>query len=146
MPQTLSLHQCPACQSELTIVGLRCDPCDLRLEGRFEKAIPAANEFASLPDEDLHLLRIFVHCEGSIREMESALGVSYPTIKSRLSKLREKLKLSPPDSLTGVKVKPDAPRRLNSIAEVLAALETGEIDHAESLSLIKKLKTGKEPK
>ena len=59
---------------------LACDACDLRVEARF-----FGNEFAALSDEDLHFLRIFIHTEGRIRDMESALGVSYPTVKARLA-------------------------------------------------------------
>ena len=62
---------------------LRCADCGLEVSTRY-----AANEFAQLTDEQLHLLRIFVLCEGRIRDMESALGVSYPTVKARLAGLR----------------------------------------------------------
>lgn len=77
---------CPACSGVLRPAVLVCDRCQLKVEANF-----APNEFASLNGDDLHLLRIFVHCEGRIREMESALGVSYPTIKSRLAELKRKL-------------------------------------------------------
>jgi hypothetical protein len=81
---------CPSCQGPLRPVVLQCDECNLRVEGHFQR-----NEFASLGADDLHLLRIFIHTEGRIRDMEAALGLSYPTIKSRLAGLRAKL--SPPD-------------------------------------------------
>lgn len=77
---------CPACGVAMEPVALGCEECGLRLEGRFE-----GNEFARLGEEDLHFLRIFVHCEGRIRDMESALGVSYPTIKARLAGLKAAL-------------------------------------------------------
>jgi len=140
MSATHRFHHCPTCQSELTITAVSCRPCDLRLEGQFTWEHRPGNEFALLPDEDLHFLRIFVHCEGSIREMESALGVSYPTIKSRLAKLREKLTVAPSA------IPEKSHRRPKTIAEVLSALEEKEIDHAESLRLIKELKSGKEQK
>lgn len=68
--------------------------------------------------------------------MESALGLSYPTIKSRLANLKKRLALdgeiSPVDAATVVEFK--------TVGDVLTALEQGEITHAESLKLIKKLK------
>jgi hypothetical protein len=67
-------------------VRVKCDSCDLVVSGRF-----GLNEFAGLGEEDLHFLRIFVLCEGRIREMESAMGVSYPTIKARMGRLKETL-------------------------------------------------------
>lgn len=148
MSQTHRLHHCPTCRAELTISSLTCRPCDLHLEGQFTWEHRADNEFANLADEDLHLLRIFVHCEGSIREMESALGVSYPTIKSRLAKLRDKLTIAlqtSPVNGPGNDL-PKPAHRLKTIAEVLSALEAKEINHEESLQLIKEIKSGKEPK
>jgi hypothetical protein len=65
---------------------LHCADCGLDVTTRY-----AGNEFADLDADDLHLLRIFVVCEGRIRDMESALGVSYPTVKSRLAALRGRL-------------------------------------------------------
>jgi len=74
---------CPACEGRLYPKLLRCADCGLEVSTRY-----AGNEFAELTDEQLHLLRIFVLCEGRIRDMEAALGVSYPTVKARLASLR----------------------------------------------------------
>lgn len=137
--------QCPTCHSPLTIAALECEPCEIRIEGRFHQASTVANEFSSLSGDDLHLLRIFVHCEGSIRDMESALGISYPTIKSRLAKLRERL-TSTHESSFPAKQDPPPRRRLKSISDVLAALEAEEISHSESVKLIKEIKSGRETK
>ena len=76
--------------------------------------------------------------------MESALGVSYPTIKSRLAKLRETLKPIPSGTKGAPKDK--SARRFKSISDVLSALEGKEIDHTESLRLIREIKSGKEPR
>jgi hypothetical protein len=76
---------------------LACEPCGLRLEGRFEAGSTSGasgNEFAQLGPDELHLLRIFVHCEGSIRDMEAALGISYPTVKSRVAALKLRLEMA----------------------------------------------------
>lgn len=144
------IHECPSCKGTLSLRKLVCHSCDLTLEGPFAPRDvsghvsgdvashrPAAtNEFASLPDEDLHLLRIFVHCEGSIREMESALGLSYPTIKARLAKLRESLKAAAP----AAKPTPQPTTPLNSVEKVLDALERGEITASESIQHIRRIR------
>lgn len=144
------IHECPSCKGTLSLRKLVCHSCDLTLEGPFAPRDvsghvsgdvashrPAAtNEFASLPDEDLHLLRIFVHCEGSIREMESALGLSYPTIKARLAKLRESLKAAAP----AAKPTPKPTTPLNSVEKVLDALERGEITASESIQHIRRIR------
>jgi hypothetical protein len=77
---------CPACQVALQPKLLVCPACDIKVEGPFQ-----LNEFATLGSDDLHFLRIFVRSEGRIRDMESALGLSYPTIRTRLAALKRKL-------------------------------------------------------
>jgi hypothetical protein len=98
------------------------------VEGRF-----ARNEFASLSAEDLHFLRIFVHCEGRIREMESALGVSYPTIKGRMAKLKEALAMTPAT---------EAPPADDRTAAILRELDAGRITFEEAMKQIKELREG----
>src|SRR5580658_5166987 len=83
--------QCPNCHETLRPVELACEVCGIRVSGPFQ-----LNEFATLGPEDLHFLRIFVRCEGRVREMEAALGLSYPTIRNRLTELKNKLQGSPP--------------------------------------------------
>lgn len=56
------------------------------IEGSFE--LPA---LALLPVEDQVFIAQFVRGHGSIKEMERLYEVSYPTIKSRLNKISEKL-------------------------------------------------------
>ncbi len=96
------------------------------------------NEFARLDDDALHLLRIFVACEGRIRDMERALGVSYPTVKSRLAGLRETLgftgKKSPPEDEAGPSSEP--PKR--TTADTIGRLERGEIDFEEAMRRLRK--------
>ena len=77
---------CPVCQGLLSPSVLSCGHCDIRVEGPFQ-----LNEFATLSPEDLHFLRIFIRCEGRVRDMEPALGLSYPTIRNRLTQLKNKL-------------------------------------------------------
>lgn len=43
----------------------------------------------NLNDDQLHFLSVFVHCEGKIKDVEKALGVSYPTVKSQLAQLNQ---------------------------------------------------------
>ena len=52
------------------------------------------NEFGALTPDELHFLRVFIYCEGRIRDMEAALGVSYPTVKGHLASIKEKLNLA----------------------------------------------------
>ena len=59
---------------------------DIAIEGRFE--LP---QLARLSPEDQVFVVAFVRSHGSIKEMEQVFGVSYPTIKSRLTRIAESL-------------------------------------------------------
>jgi hypothetical protein len=122
--------RCPACHGAMVPVTLRCDACDLAVTGRF-----GGNEFAALGEDDLHFLRIFVLCEGRIREMESALGVSYPTIKARLAQLKETLTAG-----SAAAAQPAAPPKPASPSEaVLHELESGRLSFDQAMQKLKLL-------
>ena len=46
-----------------------------------------------LSDEDLNFLRKFVLSSGSLKDLASSYGVTYPTIRLRLDRLIEKIKI-----------------------------------------------------
>jgi hypothetical protein len=150
---------CPACHSALQPKLLVCPACEIKVEGPFQ-----LNEFATLDPEDLHFLRIFVRSEGRIREMESALGLSYPTIRGRLAALKRKLSGemaadgSRPEGLRadGPRVegaRPEGARaeraeagprpqgEEEAVAAVLARLNAGEIPFDEAMRSIKSIRT-----
>ena len=129
---------CPSCDGRLVPRELACKDCGLVVKTQF-----AGNEFVGLDEDNLHVLRIFVACEGRIRDMERALGVSYPTVKSRLAALRNALGVGPAATET-----PPARRRSRwssdreRAADVLDRLESGEIEFDEALESIKGLSPG----
>ena len=49
---------------------------------------------AELEDEDLAFVKKFILASGSLKEVASAYGVSYPTVRLRLDRLIQKIKLS----------------------------------------------------
>lgn len=110
---------CPACAQPMHPKVLEC-ACGVRVEAPI-----SVNEFTLLSPEQLHLLRIFVKCEGRIRDMEAALGISYPTVKTRIKELKDALEIVD-DGLA------EKPPTLD-MNEVLSALETGELSVDEAL-------------
>jgi hypothetical protein len=92
------------------------------LEGQFE--LP---QLARLSLEDQVFIVAFVRSHGSIKEMEQVFGVSYPTIKSRLTRIA--------NSLEFVETNP-AP----SQAEILDRLNRGEITAQEAIRELEALK------
>ena len=131
--------RCPSCNGRLYPRVLVCDSCGLSVEGEFIE-----NEFGALTPDELHFLRVFIFCEGRIRDMEAALGVSYPTVKAHLASIRGKLNLSGPRFAGGLPLPgqeaggektPD-----KSAEEVLSGLENGTITYKEALKLLKSSK------
>jgi hypothetical protein len=88
---------------------------NIAIEGSFE--LP---QLARMGLEDQVFITAFVRCHGSIKEMEQIFGVSYPTIKSRLTRISNALEF--------VENNP-APSR----AEVLDRLKRGEINAEEAI-------------
>jgi hypothetical protein len=102
------------------VTHLKCSECATELSGEF-----TANEFARLPEDKLAFLRTFLACRGNLKEVEAALNISYPTVRSRLDQLLEGLKLE-------AREEPQETREADKAA-VLEALARGEIsvDEAE---------------
>jgi len=100
---------------ELIVERVRLADRDIAIEGSFE--LP---QLARLSLEDQVFVTAFVRSHGSIKEMERVFGVSYPTIKARLTRIA--------DSLEFVESNP-AP----SQAEILDRLKRGEITAEEAI-------------
>jgi hypothetical protein len=121
---------------------LVCDSCGLKVEGDF-----VMNEFGSLTPDELHFLRVFIYCEGRIRDMEAALGVSYPTVKGHLASIKEKLNLSGPRFQGtahehGTPAASQVPLEEAPADEVLERLESGQISYKDAVRLLKGKKKG----
>src|SRR5208337_803795 len=126
--------RCPSCNGQLFPRVLVCDSCGLKVEGDF-----VMNEFGALTPDELHFLRVFIYCEGRIRDMEAALGVSYPTVKGHMASIKEKLNLASarpaaPEMAAGNVV---ATESLRTADEVLDGLEAGQISYKEALRLLR---------
>lgn len=106
----------------LTVERVRVADKDIAIEGRFE--LP---QLAQLNLEDQVFITAFVRSHGSIKEMEQIFGVSYPTIKSRLTRIA--------NSLEFVETNP-APSR----AEILGRLERREISAQDAIEKLEALK------
>jgi len=75
-------HRCPICGDEMIITGLYCPGCDVKLEGHF-----GFGGLGGLSPEQISFVETFVACEGKITRVQKALGISYPTVRSRLEEV-----------------------------------------------------------
>jgi hypothetical protein len=92
-----------------TVERVRVKDSGAVIEGEFDP--PALGQ---LTPEDQVFVIAFVRAHGSIKEMESLFGISYPTVKNRINRIAEQLEL--------VEVNPPAP-----MSQVLDRLERGDI-------------------
>jgi hypothetical protein len=99
----------------LVVERVRLVEKDIAIEGSFE--LP---QLARLAMDDQIFVTAFVRSHGSIKEMERVFGVSYPTIKSRLTRIA--------NSLEFVETNP-----VPSKAEILERLEQGEITAEDAI-------------
>lgn len=83
------ISTCPVCQGELSITRLHCRNCGTALEGEF-----SVGRFGHLEREQLAFLESFLRSRGNLKEMERELGISYPTVRSRLEVLLRALGLA----------------------------------------------------
>jgi hypothetical protein len=76
------LTTCPVCFEPLTVTRLHCRNCDTAVEGHFE-----TGRLGRLNREQMEFVETFIRCEGKLNRMERELGLSYPTLRSRLSEV-----------------------------------------------------------
>jgi hypothetical protein len=103
---------------------LGCDACGTAVEGRF-----TLGWIQSLSKEQLAFVRVFLSCRGKIKDVEQALGISYPTVVSRLDDLVAAISGTPPPS-------PDASRAAHR-QKILDDLQSGAVTADEAARLLR---------
>ena len=106
----------------IVVERIRLVDSDVAIEGQYE--LPP---LARLPAEDQVFVMAFVKSDGSLKEMERVFGISYPTVKSRLSRIASQFQM----------VEAVLPVASNK-EEELASLERGEITAAEAIERLSK--------
>lgn len=107
---------CPVCEGELTVTRLHCRSCGTALEGEF-----GVGRFGRLEREQLAFLESFLRSRGNLKELERELGISYPTVRSRLEGLLRALGLGDGSA---------QPPQDDEAAPISAAEEPGDPDTA----------------
>lgn len=99
------------------IERVRLTASGVAIEGEFEPP-----QLAQLSVEDQVFVGVFVRSHGSIKEMERTFGVSYPTIKSRLNRIAQRLDFVGAEPVTA------------GSDEVIERLRRGEISTKDALA------------
>ena len=129
------ISTCPVCSNELAVTRLHCRSCGTTLEGDF-----SVGRFGRLNRDQLALLESFLRSRGNLRDMERELGISYPTVRSRVEALVRALGFGPradADEIDDAAPEPAAAPRTR--AEILEALARHEMSAEEAAAAIRAL-------
>jgi hypothetical protein len=107
---------------EIIVTRFYCPDSDITIEGRFTVTAP----FAQLTPEQVQFIETFVRCEGKLNRMEGEMGLSYPTIRSRLHEIIRALGYEPGKEEPGG-VSADERRR------ILEKLDQGQLSFEEAM-------------
>ncbi len=114
------IGRCPVCAQTMEVTRLYCRQCDTAMEGHFN-----LGRFYELSPEQLSFVETFVRCQGRLNRVQDELGLSYPTVRSRLY-----------DVIRALGYEVDEEESASVPAEtrqaVLAALAAGEINAEEA--------------
>ena len=129
-------EKCPACGGSIVVTECKCSNCQLEMRGEFQ-----LGQFASLSQDQLTFVQVFLRARGNLTEVEKVLGVSYPTIRNKLDEINATLEQvsSPPDTHTSqpeVTPKPAAESQ-RAILHQVAAGELSAADAARKLETLK---------
>jgi hypothetical protein len=114
-------NECPYCGMVMTVTQMSCEHCRVAVSAAFPMS-----RLAGLPVEHQRFIEMFVLASGNLKEIAEQVGVSYPTIRSRLDKVIEVLRgeISKTQRVRG---------------NVLDAVEPGKTTAAEAARLIKRI-------
>src|SRR3990172_3895503 len=136
------ISTCPVCSGELAVTRLHCRSCGTTLEGDF-----SVGRFGRLSRDQLALLESFLRSRGNLRDMERELGLSYPTVRSRVEALVRSLGFGPrgdadetaPEASDPASAAVDANAILASRQQILERLARDEIGAEDAADAIRAL-------
>jgi hypothetical protein len=120
--------ECPVCHDNLVVNRLICCNCGTAMEGHF-----TMGRLFQLTPEQLHFVEVFLRCEGKINRVQEELGLSYPTVRSRLEEVIHALGYEVGE---GRKVEDERRAEEAHRQQVLERLARREISSEEALRLL----------
>ena len=116
------IGRCPICNETLRVVRLDCEACGTRLEGNF-----TLGRFHALTADQLEFLETFIRARGNFKDVERELGISYPTVRSRLDAVIRAL---------GFRSHAEPDREAERRKEILRELAEGKIAPDDAATLL----------
>lgn len=87
MQPKLPIH-CPSCESKLMVTQLTCGNCTTIVSGHYSLPL-----LLQISEEEQNFILQFFLTSGSLKEMASQMGNSYPTVRNKLDDIIQKIKL-----------------------------------------------------
>ena len=115
--------KCPICQEILSVQRLHCRNCDTSIEGHFD-----LGRLGQLSPDQLSFVESFIRCEGKLNRLERELGMSYPTLRARLTEVIRAMGFS-----VGPELEPISDEERHRILDDLA---NGRITPEEAMSML----------
>lgn len=114
------LTNCPVCGEALAVTRLHCRNCDTTIDGRFDPG-----RLGRLTADQVTFVETFVRCEGKLNRMEREVGLSYPTLRARLTEVIRQMGFT-----VGVETGPAGSGDLHRVLDDLAS---GKITSDEAM-------------
>lgn len=115
-----TVSKCPVCSSRLFISKLKCKKCGTIIENDFEMS-----KFEYLSQNQLKFIEVFLKNRGNIKDVEKELGISYPTVRSKLDEVINAL------GYTSEEPAKDKEK-------IISMLENGKISADQAIEMLKK--------
>ncbi len=80
---------CPVCKEKLLETRLRCNNCELELNGDFP-----LGKFNYLSSDEIEFVESFLKHQGSLKDVQKEKGISYPATQKKFNDILDKLKLT----------------------------------------------------
>jgi len=128
------ISQCPLCGERALVTEVSCPACDIHIRGQF-----TLSRYDSLTVEQGQFLETFLRCRGVIRDVEAALGISYPTVRARLDGLLGTLGLAGGEEADAEPALTDAEQKAARRKDILAAISAGTMDAQSGLDALQEL-------
>ena len=124
-------ERCPTCGGVLQIRELSCTNCKTEIRGHFHPC-----DFCRLSEDEATFLRVFVLLRGSLKAVGKELGISYPTVSSKLEEIIA--------ALSRETEKRAEEEDTSARGDILDRIASGDLSAEEGLRLLKATKTKKE--
>jgi hypothetical protein len=80
--------QCPSCENALSVTQLSCGNCATIVSGNYTLPL-----LLQISEEEQNFILQFFMTSGSLKEMASQMGNSYPTVRNKLDDIIQKINL-----------------------------------------------------